>query len=55
MKDSLRKSFFALLLVVAAVAFVGCATTEPDNASSRPWGYRGGYDPGMPSMMNEGR
>ncbi len=45
-----------LLLALAAVLLAaGCATTEPENASSRPWGYRSGYDVGMPAMINEGR
>ncbi|MBA4148965.1 MAG: hypothetical protein H0X66_12685 [Verrucomicrobia bacterium] len=45
-----------VLFVGATVATIGCKTTEePENISSRPWGYRPGYDPGFPGMMNEGR
>lgn len=47
-----------VLLALAAIVLVftsGCATTEPDNVSSRPWGYRSGYDPGLPGMLNEYR
>jgi hypothetical protein len=43
------------LLFLAAVFLTGCETTDAQNTSSRPWGYRGGYDPGFPSMFNEGR
>ena len=43
------------LFVGSTIAMIGCKTTEPENLSSRPWGYRPGYDPGLPAMMNEGR
>jgi len=49
-----RTVVFGLLLLSLSL-LVGCATTDADNMSSRPWGYRSGYDPGLPSMLNEGR
>lgn len=54
MKSVLRLILCSLLLLTA-VTFTGCKTTDADNASARPWGYRSGYDPGLPSMLNEGR
>ncbi|MFN7138379.1 MAG: hypothetical protein ACK4UN_03465 [Limisphaerales bacterium] len=47
--------FLLFVFIGATAATIGCKTTEPDNLSSRPWGYRPGYDPGLPSMLNEGR
>jgi hypothetical protein len=38
---------FALLLVGAS----GCASTEPDNASVRPWNNPKGWENGIPSGM----
>jgi hypothetical protein len=51
----LRNLIFGSLLLAAILTISGCATTEGDNMSSRPWGYRSGYDPGLPGMMNEGK
>jgi hypothetical protein len=52
---SLRQIILVLLLSVVTLAFAGCATTEAENVSARPWGYRSGYDPGLPSSLNDGR
>jgi hypothetical protein len=38
---------FALVLLGAA----GCATTDPDNASVRPWNSPTGWENGIPSGM----
>ncbi|HWD92351.1 MAG TPA: hypothetical protein VG938_08380 [Verrucomicrobiae bacterium] len=38
---------FALLLLAAS----GCASTEPDNASVRPWDSPMGWENGIPSGM----
>ena len=44
-------SLFALLLLGAS----GCASTEPDNASVRPWDSPMGWENGIPSgMYNQG-
>jgi hypothetical protein len=40
-----------LLLVLAAAAFAGCATTESDNMSERPWNSPQGWENGLPSSM----
>jgi hypothetical protein len=42
---------FLLLLVLAAVTFIGCATTESDNMSERPWNSPQGWENGLPSSM----
>jgi hypothetical protein len=44
-----------LLLALAALSGSGCATTETDNLSSRPWNSPRGWETGLPSMLNEGR
>jgi hypothetical protein len=42
---------FALVLLGAT----GCATTEPDNSSVRPWNSPVGWENGIPSgMYNQG-
>jgi hypothetical protein len=46
----------ALLLLLASLALLaGCASTESDNASVRPWNAPKGWETGMPSGMTEGR
>jgi hypothetical protein len=42
---------FLLLLVLAAVALGGCASTESDNLSERPWNTPQGWENGLPSSM----
>lgn len=44
-----------LLLVGAGCLLSGCATTEPDNASSRPWNTPKSWETGLPSSAFEGR
>ena len=51
----LRNLILGILLTGALIAVSGCATDSEENVSSRPWGYVRGYDPGLPSTMNEGR
>jgi hypothetical protein len=49
---------WALLMVLASLALgsAGCATTEPENVSSRPWNQPQGWETGgLPSSINEGR
>jgi len=48
--------FFLLLLGVTLFSVTGCSTTEPDNASARPWNQPAHWETGgMPSSMMEGR
>jgi len=44
-----------LVLFLAALVLSGCASTEPDNLSSRPWDSPKGWENGLPSSMTEGR
>ena len=48
----LRAAHWLWLLALAAALFAagGCATDEPDNASSRPWNTPQGWESGMPMM-----
>jgi len=49
---------FLLLLWFGLIAVIvsGCATTEPDNASARPWNSPQGWESGgLPGNLNEGR
>jgi hypothetical protein len=52
----IRAAHFFLMLLLAGVAAVisGCASTEPDNASVRPWNSPEGWQGGaLGDMMNE--
>ena len=44
-----------LLLAVVALWAVGCASTEPENASARPWNAPKGWESGLPMGLSEGR
>jgi hypothetical protein len=46
------RGFFLLLLVLAAAALSGCASTESENQSERPWNARQGWENGLPGAMN---
>jgi hypothetical protein len=47
---------FLLLLALIALGVNGCTTTEPENASARPWNSPAGWQTGgLPSSINEGR
>ncbi len=53
---NIRVSHLLLFLVLAALVTVisGCASTEPDNASVRPWNSPEGWEGnGMLGNMNE--
>jgi hypothetical protein len=44
-----------IILACAVAALTGCASTEPDNMSERPWNAPKTWETGMPSGMTEGR
>ena len=44
-----------LLCSVLALVCVGCATTESENASERPWNGQSGWQHGLPTGINQGR
>jgi hypothetical protein len=44
-----------LLLLLGVLALLpGCATTDPDNLSVRPWNAPKGWENGLPGGMMEG-
>lgn len=51
------RSFSLGLLALACLALLlgGCATSEPDNASARPWNAPKTWETGLPSGAFEGR
>jgi hypothetical protein len=44
-----------LALFLAVVGLSGCATTESENVSERPWNTPKSWENGLPSSMTEGR
>jgi len=44
-----------LLLALAGLVMSGCASTESENLSERPWNSPKGWENGLPSTMTEGR
>lgn len=42
---------FGVLLLAVVVGMTGCATTEPENLSERPWNAPAGYESGLPMQM----
>jgi len=50
-----KSALICLLLVLTAFVFSGCATTEPENESVRPWNSPIGWEGGLPGGMMEGR
>ena len=48
--SSLRYALL-LLLVLAGLALSGCASTESDNMSARPWNTPQNWETGLPSSM----
>jgi hypothetical protein len=43
-----------LMLASLALGFMGCSTTESDNASSRPWNAPQGWENGaLPGSMQQ--
>jgi hypothetical protein len=56
-KFALHPRWFLLLALAGlALALTGCATTDSENASARPWNSPQGWETGgLPSSMFEGR
>jgi hypothetical protein len=50
-----KSACFYGLLLLAGFLFSGCATTEPENESVRPWNAPIGWENGLPAGMTEGR
>jgi hypothetical protein len=49
------RSLFLLLLVLGALVAGGCASTESENLSERPWNAPQGWETGMGGMFNQYR
>jgi hypothetical protein len=48
---SILRQALLLFLVLAGLALAGCASTESDNNSARPWNSPQTWENGMPSSM----
>lgn len=49
------RSLSFLLLLLMGVALSGCASTESQNESVRPWNEPKSWENGLPAGMMEGR
>jgi hypothetical protein len=49
------RAVLVLLLALAAVIVSGCASTESENLSERPWNSPKSWEGGLPSGLTEGR
>ena len=49
------RAWALLFLALAALGLSGCASTESDNLSVRPWNSPKSWETGLPSSMTEGR
>ncbi len=49
------RGMFLLLLVLAGFAAGGCASTESENMSERPWSSPQTWETGLPSGMMDQR
>ncbi len=45
----------ALILLAMVLVITGCADTEPDNRSARPWNAPKNWEGGLPMGLTEGR
>ncbi len=59
MSIMLKRASRILLLFIGlgllTLAFTGCATSDPDNDSVRPWNTPKSWENGLPGGMMEGR
>ena len=51
----MKKLLLVLTLAYVALSGIGCATTESENLSARPWNAPRGWENGLPSSFYEGR
>ncbi|MGA2866531.1 MAG: hypothetical protein ABSF95_18815 [Verrucomicrobiota bacterium] len=49
------RAVLLLLLALTVLALGGCATTDSENLSERPWNSPKSWENGLPSSMTEGR
>ncbi len=45
------RCLLGVLLLALMAGLTGCATTEPENLSERPWNAPVGYESGLPVQM----
>ena len=45
----------SLLLALGGLVLTGCASTDNENLSERPWNSPKTWETGLPSNINEGR
>jgi len=50
-----RQVLLLIALALVALASSGCATTDSENVSARPWNAPKSWENGLPSSMTEGR
>lgn len=50
-----RSFLLGLLLAVVVLGFTGCASTDEDHLSERPWNSPKQWENGLPTQMFEGR
>jgi hypothetical protein len=55
MKTTLKLLLTAIFAGTFLLVLSGCASTEPDNVSARPWNSPKGWESGLPTILNEGR
>ena len=51
----MKKIIILLAIGYAVLGGFGCATTESENASERPWNAPRGWEYGLPSSFYENR
>jgi hypothetical protein len=49
------RAVLLLLFVFVAAVVTGCASTESENVSARPWNTPKGWETGFPTSIMEGR
>ena len=54
-RPTLQRSFSFFLLLLIGMVLGGCATTESENESVRPWNAPKDWENGLPAGMMEGR
>jgi hypothetical protein len=56
MKELSKRQIVLLMLTALTVALsIGCASTEDDNLSERPWNSPKSWETGIPQGMMQGR
>lgn len=49
------RGFTLALLAACLLTLVGCASTDPENQSARPWNAPKNWETGLPTSILEGR